>query len=401
MEPGSRRTRGLAVASSGSRREFSLHIHNQGPMIQTLTDMPTQASEKQPAPRTLHTVTPLADPRWEAFVERHPRGSVFHSRGWLEALRRTYGYEPVAYTTTTPGKPLQDGAVFSRVESRLTGRRLVSVPFSDHCDLLVDKLEDLPVFAHGLEEVLQTENWRYIEIRPLHSTVMVNGLGQSSATYRFHQLNLQPDLETLLGNCHRSSTQRKIHRAQREGLVYSEGSDERILDSFYRLLVITRQRHCLPPQPKSWYRNLMECFGGDLKIRLAMKDGRAVAGMLTLRYKDTLVYKNGGSDSRFHNLGAMHLLYWESIRDAKNLGLRTFDLGRTDAEQTGLIKFKDRWGATQSTLTYTRFALKGHSRHIFDQNGAGWKMHLLKQAFAITPRIFLPGIGSFLYKHAG
>ena len=95
--------------------------------------------------------------------------------------------------------------------------------------------------------------------------------------------------------------------------------------------------------------------------------------MLTLRYKDTLVYKNGGSDSRFHNLGAMHLLYWESIRDAKNLGLRTFDLGRTDAEQAGLIKFKSRWGAKQSTLTYTRFVIKGHSRHIFDQKGSGWK----------------------------
>ena len=126
-----------------------------------------------------------------------------------------------------------------------------------------------------------------------------------------------------------------------------------------------------------------------------------LAGMLTLRYKDTLVYKNGGSDSRFHNLGAMHLLYWESIRDAKHLGLRTFDLGRTDVEQTGLIKFKSRWGAEQSTLTYTRFATKGHSQHIFDQNGSAWKMRLLKHAFAVAPRRLLPALGGFLYKHAG
>jgi lipid II:glycine glycyltransferase (peptidoglycan interpeptide bridge formation enzyme) len=277
----------------------------------------------------------------------------------------------------------------------------VSLPFSDHCDLLVNELEDLPVFATGLERELRKEAWRYIEIRPLHLTEMVNGLRQSSATYSFHQLDLRPDLETLLGNCHRSSTQRKIQRALREGLTYTEGSDASALDSFYRLLVLTRQRHHLPPQPKSWYRNLIECFGGDLKIRLALKDARPVAGMLTLRYKDTLVYKNGGSDSRFHNLGAMHLLYWESIRDAKNLGLRTFDLGRTDAEQAGLIKFKSRWGAKQSTLTYTLFVIKGHSRHIFDQKGSGWKMRLLKHALAVTPRGVLPSIGNFLYRHAG
>jgi lipid II:glycine glycyltransferase (peptidoglycan interpeptide bridge formation enzyme) len=230
---------------------------------------------------------------------------------------------------------------------------------------------------------------------------MENGLGKSSATYTFHQLDLRPDLEMLLGNCHKSSTQRKIQRAQREGLVYQEGSDETLLESFYRLLVITRRRHRLPPQPKRWFRNLMESFGESLKIRLALKQGRPVAGMLTLRHKDTLIYKNGGSDARFHNLGAMHLLYWESIRDAKDLGLRTFDLGRTDAEQAGLIQFKDRWGAAQSTLQYTRFGVAGHSKHIFDQNGAGWKMRLLKKALAITPRTFLPGIGSFLYKHAG
>jgi lipid II:glycine glycyltransferase (peptidoglycan interpeptide bridge formation enzyme) len=376
-------------------------IVRPGPMYETLAETPIAVSEERLAAKMLHRIEPLTDSRWETFVKSHPRGSVFHSRAWLDALYRTYGYEPVAYTTSDPGSALQDGAVFCRVESRLTGRRLVSLPFSDHCDLLVDEPEDLPVFALGLERELQKENWRYIEMRPLQATETPNQLGQSSATYSFHQLDLRPDLETLLGNCHRSSTQRKIQRALREGLIYTEGSDESLLNDFYRLLVLTRQRHHLPPQPKRWYRNLMEGFGRDLKIRLALKDGRPVAGMLTLRYKDTLVYKNGGSDSRFHNLGAMHLLYWESIRDAKNLGLRTFDLGRTDAEQTGLIKFKSRWGAEQSTLTYTRFAMKGHSQHIFDQNRTAWKKRVVKYAFAITPRRLLPTIGSFLYRHAG
>src|ERR1035438_3748277 len=320
-------------------------------MYETLLEPTPEATERPLTVRTLYPIEPSKDSRWEPFVRKHPRGSVFHSRAWLEALARTYGYEPVGYTTSAPGEPLQNGAVFCRVESRLTGRRLVSLPFSDHCDLLVSAPGDLQVFAEGLERERQMENWRYIEIRPLHATEMANGLGRSSATYSFHQLDLRPDLETLLGNCHRSSTQRKIQRAQREGLAYKEGSDQTFLDKFYLLLVLTRRRHHLPPQPKSWYRNLMESFGRDLKIRLALKDGRPVAGMLTLRYKDTLVYKNGGSDSRFHNLGAMHLLYWESIRDAKNLGLRTFDLGRSDVEQAGLIKFKSRWGAQQMTLT--------------------------------------------------
>ena len=82
-------------------------------------------------------IQPLTDPRWAELVKRHPRSSVFHTREWLEALHRTYGYEPVAMTTCSPDA-LTNAVVFCRVESRLTGRRLVSLPFSDHCELLVE-----------------------------------------------------------------------------------------------------------------------------------------------------------------------------------------------------------------------------------------------------------------------
>jgi lipid II:glycine glycyltransferase (peptidoglycan interpeptide bridge formation enzyme) len=371
------------------------------PMYETLTEERRALSEESRTSKVLNRVEPLSDPRWESFVNAHPRASVFHSRAWLEALRRTYGYEPVAYTTTPTGRELENGAVFCRVESSLTGRRLVSLPFSDHCELLVDGDTEMNVLVDGLKRELREQKWRYVEVRPLRRVETAASLGQPNATYRFHELDLRPDLETLLANCHKSSTQRKIQRAEREGLEYQEGSDESLLNSFYRLLVLTRRRHYLPPQPKSWFRNLVHCFGDALKIRITLKDGKPVAGMLTLRHKDTLIYKYGGSDSRFHNLGAMHLLYWESIRDAKNCGLRTFDLGRTDAHQSGLIRFKSRWGAQESTLTYWRYAETGHSNHVFDQAATSWKMRVLKRAFACAPPVALPMLGSLLYKHAG
>ena len=93
-------------------------------------------------PLPVYRLQPLEDPRWADLVDRHPRSSVFHTIAWLEALRRTYGYEPVAYTTSSPGERLKNGLVFCRVASWITGRRLVSLPFSDHCEPLVDSLAD-------------------------------------------------------------------------------------------------------------------------------------------------------------------------------------------------------------------------------------------------------------------
>src|SRR6266851_2845218 len=76
----------------------------------------------------IHVLDPLADKRWDELVTRHPSASVFHQRGWLEALARTYGYEPYVLTTTPPGGPLANGIAVCRVSSWVTGTRSVSLP---------------------------------------------------------------------------------------------------------------------------------------------------------------------------------------------------------------------------------------------------------------------------------
>ena len=351
--------------------------------------------------KTLHQIAPLVDGRWDKFVERHPRASVFHTTAWLEALRRTYGYDIIGYTTSPSGVELQNGIVFCRIESWLTGRRLVSLPFSDHCEVFSENV-DPAAFSALLEEQLRTEKWRYIEIRPLHLLETTTTLQQTSHDYCFHQLDLSPDLDTLFHNFHKDSTQRKIRRAEREHLTYQDGHSQALFEIFYRLFVLTRHRHQIPPQPARWFRNLIDCFGESLKIRVAFKGHEPVASILTLRYKDTLVYKYGCSASQFNNLGGTHLLFWKAIQEAKEQGLRTLDMGRSDTNNTGLITFKDRWGANRSVLTYLRYtADMGHSSRKYPEAGSDWKLRCAKQVFAHTPTSLLPAIGNLLYKHMG
>ena len=231
---------------------------------------------------------PLQDPRWPDLVARHPRSSVFHTVAWLEALRRTYGYQPIAYTTSPPDSSLEDALVFCRVTSWLTGRRLISLPFSDHCEPLLSSDSVLS----ELERTLHAEKLRYIELRPLQP-LSLTGPWCPTQSYCFHRVDLRPDLTTLFNNCHKSSTQRKILRAEREGLICETGHSEALLDAFWNLLLLTRRRHRIPPQPKAWFRNLIDCFGDALQIRVAYQAKRPVAAILTLRHKDTLVYKYG------------------------------------------------------------------------------------------------------------
>jgi hypothetical protein len=345
----------------------------------------------------LNEINPLRDERWPDFLKLHPRASVFHSRAWLEALQRAYGYTPIVYTTSQPGDRLRNGLVFCAVESWITGRRLVSVPFSDHCEPLVEDPADLNAILPLLAERSRDQRWRYVELRPrwpLHGAVSPFSPGNR---YCFHQLDLTPEADALFRNFHKSSTQRKIRRAERDGLRVESGNSVALLDDFLGLNMRTRRRHHLPPQPRSWFLNLLNCFAEALKIYVAYnKDQAPVAAILTLRFNGALIFKYGCSDSKFNNLGGTQFLFWRAIQEGKCLGLRTFDLGRSDLQNTGLITFKDRLGSERTTLTYMRYP-EGRD-HLAENT---WRIRVVKRVFAFTPDPLLSAIGNVVYKHIG
>jgi hypothetical protein len=353
----------------------------------------------------LHRFFPLEDPRWNEYLQEHPHASVFHTTEWLGALRHTYRYQPIGYSSSQPGNALQNVLVFCLVDSWITGRRLVSLPFSDHCAPLLQSPADLAAFVPPLDEILRLESLRYIELRTVQQnsdTIHEPSFGLSSQlshSYCLHKIDLGPSLDELFKNCQQDSIQRKILRAQREGLSYEEGRSGDFIKSFYHLLLATRRRHGLPPQPLAWFQSLIDHFGEALKIRIAFYNRQPIASILTLRFKDTLVYKYGCSDARFHSLGGMHLLFWRSIQEAKIDRLSLFDLGRSNWEDDGLITFKDRWGAQRSQLNYIRISpAKSKSR---TGELPAWRRQFVKRVFRMLPDRFLRTSGELLYRHLG
>jgi hypothetical protein len=116
---------------------------------------------------SVHRVNPLSDPRWDTLAAQHPKASAFHQRSWLEALQRTYGYEPIVFTTSSPSAELKNGILFCHINSWLTGHRLVSLPFSDHCEPLCDSIEEMETLIHQSQDFVKARRWRYLELRPM------------------------------------------------------------------------------------------------------------------------------------------------------------------------------------------------------------------------------------------
>ncbi|HXN54058.1 MAG TPA: GNAT family N-acetyltransferase [Candidatus Acidoferrum sp.] len=344
----------------------------------------------------VYKLNPLQDPRWQNLVDRHPHGSVFHTVYWLEALRRTYRYEPVVYTTTPPGKELSNGIVFCHIRSWLSGGRLVSLPFSDHCEPLAGA-EEMAELMDWLKASRHRKQWKYIELRPLSPDGAARACNLTkSESFSLQMLDLRPSMDTLFHNFHKSCVQRKIHRAERENLTYEEGRSDALLKKFYDLLLLTRRRHGLPPQPLVWFRTAVACLGGRILIRIASKDGQPVASIVTIQYKDVLVYKYGCSDCRFNKLGGNSLLFWKAIQDAKRNGALKYDLGRSEPDNSGLVSFKENWGAASVPLDYYRVP----AQQPFRLNSA-WRTRVAKGVFSMMPDALLAATGRLLYRHIG
>lgn len=334
---------------------------------------------------------PLADSRWDDLVARHPAASIFHTRGWLEALRRTYGYEPVVLTTTESG-PLENGLVLCRVRTWLS-RRLVSLPFSDHCQPLARASEDAGVLCAAARREVEQGSWRSCEIRPRHATLECLEEGRS---YLLHDLDLARPAEQILASFHPSSTRRAIRKAEREGVQCETGSSDALLSAFYALLRRSRRRHGVPPQPLAWFRNLRACLSDALAVHVARKDAVPVAALLTITFRDTLTYKYGGSDARHHRLGAMPLLFWRAIQQGQARGLRVLDLGRSDPDQPGLVAFKEHLGASPHRLTYYNFP-----RAPRPAASSGPLARAARQLLAHLPDPALDLMGRVVYRHLG
>jgi len=341
-------------------------------------------------------INPLTDPRWPDFLERQPRASVFHTPEWLGPLHATYGYLPLAYTTSPPHVPLKNGWVFCEVRSWLTGRRLVSLPFSDHCDPLADDPAALEDIAHTLQEERQRKNWDYIEFRP-QSPALGNISGfELRQRFYLHKLDLRPTLDQIFRKLSEDSIQRKIRRAERDGLGYEEGGPETLLDRFYMLLCRTRQRHGVPPQPRKWFTNLFSSFRNRAIIRLASKDGKPVGALLTIRFKNTLIYKYSCGEPEYFKHGTMQFLLWRAIQDAKARGMEELDFGRSDFGDDGLMLYKERWGAVRSETGYFQCYPLHPARHRFFgtlRSRLGMPSYVPQGVLAVAGRL--------LYRHFG
>ncbi len=291
------------------------------------------------------------DPRWRDLLGADG-GSLFSSPPWLDSLADAYGFQPEAFALLADDGRAVAAVPVCRVAD-LLGERLVSLPFSDYCDPLLRSPADWRLLAEAVDALGLATTYRCLDERaaPLAGRLAVAG------RKRWHGIDLTPDPDTLWARL-AAPTRRALRKSERAGVVvHALADDERLLDEITRLQAGLRKRkYRLLAQPRSFFAALRRHFaplGGWLPL-VACHGERVVAVTLYLRWGDTLYYKFNASTDADLARRPNDALLWAGIALARRLGCRRLDLGVSDDDQPGLIRFKRQYGAVERELRVLR-----------------------------------------------
>ncbi len=337
-------------------------------------------------------INPVTYEGWDEIIASLPQVCFFHASPWARVLSETYHYEPIYFVAFVGGR-LVGLLPLMEVNSVLTGRRGVSLPFTDFCEPIAEgnvELRDIfeQVLAYGRDK-----GWKYVELRGgKHLLEDAN----MSDVFWAHTLPLLSD-EKKVAERFRDSTKRNIKKAISSNVVIRELSTIEAVREFYELNCQTRRDHGLPPQPWRFFEAIHRhvISPGYGVVVLGYYQDRVISGNIYFHFADRAIYKYGASDRRFLHLRASNLVMWEGIKKYCREDYKELHFGRTEQAHQGLRQFKMGWGPEEKTMEYVRYSFDTGS-FLEAEKPIGRFYHTV---FRNTPICMLKAVGSVMYRH--
>jgi Acetyltransferase (GNAT) domain len=295
---------------------------------------------------------------WDAFVEHHDAGTVYHTSAWRRVIEKVYGHQPLYFALMGDDGNIVAGLPAFLIKSRLTGTRLSTLPCAQSCNPLIGTVSHYEDLKRGILDFMANREIKSWEMKTTNSFILEkSGNTKIHDGYVTHILQLDRPAADLLHSFHKSSIQRAIKKASRYGLVLKRCDSLHGVEHFFRLYVHMRRSNGLLPQPRHFFEVLWDIMRGEkmIDILYAEYQGRVIATIMLLKYKDAVIYEYGAMADGAQQYSPSPFLLWEAIRDSAAEGYKTFDLGRTAATEKSLALFKSRWGTQEEALNYYEF----------------------------------------------
>lgn len=311
---------------------------------------------------TTSLVEPATDPRWDAYVEGHPRGIVYQHSSWLRCLRHEYpkaeqlgvvvtgadgGIAGVLALQWTKGMPIGPKSV--------VGRRLASLPRTGVSGPLADDdeahrllLGEAIRLAQGesaqlqvkLSDPIGTEGFPGAALHPWRESYVIDLPGTEE--------------EIRFGNSRNHARIRwAVNKARKAGVTVRPAVSEADIRAWYPLYLEALRIHAVPPRSLRLFLGLWKELAPHGRMTLLLAEdaaGALLAGSVVLELGETAFYAFNGIRRSALTYRPNEVLQWEAIHAAVRAGRTRYDLGEVVERHVGLADFKRKWGASPQRL---------------------------------------------------
>jgi len=343
----------------------------------------------------IEIINPLDYDQWDKLIIESNQYSFFHSYSWIKVLRESYGYKPYFFILKNK-RELSDLLPFMEVNSRYSGRRGVSLPFSDYCNPIIREEMSTQRLLERAIDFGRTSNWKFLD---LHGGEIFFQGKNSSTEFYGHLLELKAEPNKILKQF-RDSNRRSIKKAVKSGVEIHQSNSLQSMRDFYRLHCLTRKRHKIPVQPFHFFKKIHEHIISKKSVFVikASYRNKIIGAAVFFHFGKKALFKFGASDLKFQHLRMNNLIMWEAIKWYANNGYESFCFGRTDMENVGLRRFKQGWGTKEYRIKYFKYDLNADS--LIKDNSDNMDF-MLRFVFSKIPIPVSQILGALLYRHFG
>lgn len=360
-------------------------------------------------------IVPWDSDEWDGYVAGHPASTLYHTSQWCRIVAEIGGYIPHCWVTRENGR-ITGLLPALEVRSRLTGNRLVSLPFSDVCYPLANDAATAQSLVRAALNLRNDRRLAFFELRGAPALPGVEdgshetGLHEESVPERMdfqakrhfygYVVPLSTDTESVRMTFRKKSIRQTISKSLKLGVTIRRGDDAHDLKTFYHLYALNRKRHGIPPQPYRLFTTIFATLRDEPEARLyiAEHEGQSIAALVVIRYNGVACAKYEGVDESCRHLLPVNPMFWQSIQDACVAGDHTYDFGRTAGDNRGLNEFKNRWGTRRIELPYF-FYPAGEGLSVVKSNSL--KYRLFTAAFQRMPLGLSIRVGERIFRHFG
>jgi FemAB-related protein (PEP-CTERM system-associated) len=289
--------------------------------------------------------------QWDEYVQRHPQGSVFHLTAWKRCVERAFGFQACYLVAEEQGR-IRGVLPLFLIDNFVQGKSLISSPFAVYGGICADDEEAAEALRTAACELARAEGVQYLELREQRQ-VSYPDFHRKDLYVTFDR-ELPSDAQQLLQSFPRD-TRYMIRKAQKAGLRALVDNDR--LDVLYDIYAYSVRQLGTPVFSRRYFQILLEEFGDHSEITTIWHGEKAIAGVLSFRFRNGIVPYYGGSLREGRQLAANNFMYWEVMRRAAECGIRHYDFGRSKLG-TGAHAFKTQWGMRERPLPYQFYLVR-------------------------------------------